>query len=223
MPSSTTCSRCPSGSIASTNGWLMSMRRPLDLSIRSTSSCTCAVLSIRLVSSCRPLRAMNTRLGSLIQTSSTLGSSRNGCSGPKPETRATSSPTTASTSGTGATTPVRLRSSWSRTTPSAMRRTSARVALRVDALAADQLAHVLVERPRRARRAPRPARSPWGPPSPSWRSSLERKRRPPPNGRGPRQSVENSLPRPARASLRSRWPTVPRGPGVGTGRLTPDG
>ena len=30
MPSRTTCSRCPSGSIASTNGWLMSMRRPLD-------------------------------------------------------------------------------------------------------------------------------------------------------------------------------------------------
>ena len=42
MPSRTTCRRCPSGSIASTNGWLMSMRRPLDLSIRSTSSCTCA-------------------------------------------------------------------------------------------------------------------------------------------------------------------------------------
>ena len=38
MPSSTTCRRWPSGSIASTNGWLMSMRRPLDLSIRSTSS-----------------------------------------------------------------------------------------------------------------------------------------------------------------------------------------
>ena len=38
---------------------------------------------------------MKTRLGSLIQTSSTSGSSRNGWSGPKPETRAISSPTTA--------------------------------------------------------------------------------------------------------------------------------
>ena len=124
MPSSTTCSRWPSGSIASTNGWLMSIRRPLDLSIRSTSSCTCAAVSIRLVSSCRPLRATKTRLGSLIQISSTAGSSRNGCSGPKPDTRATSSPTTASTSGTGATAPVRLRSSCSRTTLSAIRRTT---------------------------------------------------------------------------------------------------
>ena len=61
-----------------------------DLSIRSTSSCTWALVSIRLVSSWRPRRAMNTRLGSLIQTSSTVGSSRKGCSGPKPETRATS-------------------------------------------------------------------------------------------------------------------------------------
>ena len=124
MPSSTTCSRCPSGSIASTNGWLTSIRRPLDFSIRSTSSCTCAVLSIRLVSSCRPLRAMKIRLGSLIQISSTAGSSRKGCSGPNPETRATSSPTRASTSGTGATIPVRLRSSCSRTTPSTIRRTN---------------------------------------------------------------------------------------------------
>src|SRR6188472_2212241 len=31
MPSRTTCSRWPSGSIASTNGWLRSIRRPLDL------------------------------------------------------------------------------------------------------------------------------------------------------------------------------------------------
>ena len=42
MPSSTTWSRWPSGSIASTNGREMSIRRPLDFSIRSTSSCTCA-------------------------------------------------------------------------------------------------------------------------------------------------------------------------------------
>ena len=124
MPSRTTWSRWPSGSIASTNGRLMSTRRPDDFSIRSVSSCTCAVVSIRLVSSWRPLRAMKTRLGSLIQISSTDGSSRKGWSGPKPETRATSSPTTESTSGTGATTPLSERSSWSRTTPSAIRRTS---------------------------------------------------------------------------------------------------
>ena len=101
------------------------MRRPLDFSIRSTSSCTSARLRIRFVSSCRPLRAMNTRLGSLIQISSTSGSSRKCCSGPKPETRATSSPTTPTGSGTGATTPVRLRSSWARTISSARRRTRA--------------------------------------------------------------------------------------------------
>jgi hypothetical protein len=51
MPSSTTCRRCPPGSIASTNGWLTSMRRPLDLSIRSTSSKTCALVSTVGVSS----------------------------------------------------------------------------------------------------------------------------------------------------------------------------
>ena len=76
MPSSTTCSRCPSGSIASTNGCERSMRRPLDFSIRSTSSWTCAALSSVEVSSWRPARATNTRDGSLIQTSSTVGSSR---------------------------------------------------------------------------------------------------------------------------------------------------
>ena len=76
-----------------------------------------------LVSSCRPCRAMNTRLGSLIQISSTSGSSRKRWSGPKPETRATSSPITPTGSGTGMTTPVRLRSSWARTTSSAIRRT----------------------------------------------------------------------------------------------------
>ena len=125
MPSSTTCSRWPSGSIASTNGWLRSMRRPELLSIRSTSSCTCAWVSTRLVSSWRPCRATKTRSGALIHSSSTVGSSRNGCSGPNPLTRATSSPTAAATSGTGVTCPVRLRSSCSRTTPSAIRRTSA--------------------------------------------------------------------------------------------------
>ena len=76
IPSSTTWSRCPSGSIASTNGRLMSTRRPLDLSIRSTSSCTWGYVSIRVVSSWRPSRAMKTLVGSLIQISSTVGSSR---------------------------------------------------------------------------------------------------------------------------------------------------
>jgi hypothetical protein len=76
MPSSTTWRRCPSGSIASTNGWETSTRRPLDLSIRSTSSCTWAAVRIVEVSSCLPPRATKTRLGSLIQTSSTVGSSR---------------------------------------------------------------------------------------------------------------------------------------------------
>ena len=124
MPSSTTCSRWPSGSMASTKGVLMSRRRPLDFSIRSTSSLTWAASRRRLVSSWRPRRAMNTRLGSLIHTSSTSGSSRNGCSGPKPDTRATSSPTMTSSSAIGATAPVRLSWSWSRTTSSAMRRTT---------------------------------------------------------------------------------------------------
>ena len=65
----------------------MSIRRPLLFSIRSTSSCTCAADRIRLVSSCRPRRATKTRLGSLIHTSSTVGSSSSGWSGPNPETR----------------------------------------------------------------------------------------------------------------------------------------
>jgi hypothetical protein len=51
MPSSTTWSLLPSGSIASTNGWLMSIRRPLDLSIRSTSSLTSPRVSTVGVSS----------------------------------------------------------------------------------------------------------------------------------------------------------------------------
>lgn len=124
MPSSTTWSRCPSGSIASTKGRLMSMRRPLDLSIRSTRSSTCAGSSRRLVSSWRPRLAMNTRFGSLIQISSTSGSSRNGWRGPKPDTRATSSPTIAPLSVSCASAPVRLRSSCPRTTSSAIRRTT---------------------------------------------------------------------------------------------------
>ena len=144
MPSSTTCSRCPSGSIASTNGWLRSIRRPERLEHPLHQLLDLRLVSTRLVSSCRPWRATNTRLGSLIQTSSTAGSSRNGCSGPNPPTRATSSPTSASTSATGATSPVRLRSSWSRTTVSAIRRTTGRPAAGRP-LPADQLRTLLVE------------------------------------------------------------------------------
>ncbi|MEZ5092149.1 hypothetical protein [Nocardioides sp.] len=64
-------------------------------------------------------------MGSLIQISSTVGSSRNSCSGPNPDTRATSSATIAAGSGTGSTAPVSDRSSCSRTAASAIRRTCA--------------------------------------------------------------------------------------------------
>ena len=66
IASRTTCSRCPSASTASTNGWDRSSRRPpsqhplhqlLDL---GGSGCL-------EVSSCRPERATKTRFGSLIQ------------------------------------------------------------------------------------------------------------------------------------------------------------
>ena len=121
------------------------MRRPLDLSIRSTSSSTCALVSTRLVSSCRPRRATKTRLGSLIHTSSTAGSSRNGWSGPNPATRATSSPTTA----VGVGRPARpRRSGCARRGRGRRARRSggpAGVALRVDALATDQLPDPRVE------------------------------------------------------------------------------
>ena len=125
IPSSTTCRRCPDGSIASTNGVLTSTRRPDVLSIRSTRSRTSAVVRIVVVSSCRPSRATNTRCGSLIQISSTVGSSRYGCSGPKPATLATSSSTAPSGSSIGRTMPDRLRWSWSRTAVWANRRTAA--------------------------------------------------------------------------------------------------
>ncbi|CAN5546176.1 hypothetical protein BH18ACT8_BH18ACT8_08200 [soil metagenome] len=51
IPSSTTWRRCPPGSKASTNGWLRSRRRPLDLSMRSTSSRTSSGVRIVVVSS----------------------------------------------------------------------------------------------------------------------------------------------------------------------------
>jgi hypothetical protein len=78
----TTCSREPSGSIASTNGVLMSIRRPELRSIRSTRSASCPAPRIVVVSSDRPRRATNTRPGSLTQISSTSGSSSHRCSGP---------------------------------------------------------------------------------------------------------------------------------------------
>ena len=76
MSGMTTCSREPSGSIASTNGVERSTRRPDDLSIRSTRSCTWLPDRIVVVSSLRPRLATKTRPGSLIQISSTIGSSR---------------------------------------------------------------------------------------------------------------------------------------------------
>ena len=86
MSGITTCSREPSGSIASTNGVDRSTRRPEDFSIFSTRSRTSSAVRIVVVSSCTPRRAMNTLVGSLIQISSTVGSSRYFCSGPKPAT-----------------------------------------------------------------------------------------------------------------------------------------
>ena len=77
-----TCRREPSGSDASTNGEERSTRRPECCSIRSTSSRTSRSDSTTVVSSGTPSRATNTRVGELIQISSTVGSSKNGCSGP---------------------------------------------------------------------------------------------------------------------------------------------
>jgi len=76
MSGMTTCSRDPSGSIASTNGVLRSTRRPVLLSIFSTRSDTWAAVKIVVVSSDLPRRATKTLPGSLIHTSSTVGSSR---------------------------------------------------------------------------------------------------------------------------------------------------
>ena len=78
----TTCSREPSGKEASTKGCERSRRRPLVISIRSTRSRTCSSASMVVVSSLTPPRATNTRPGSLIHSSSTVGSSRYCCSGP---------------------------------------------------------------------------------------------------------------------------------------------
>lgn len=82
MSGMTTCSREPSGSVASTNGLLRSTRRPLLLSMRSTRSRTSSAVTIVGVSSATPPRATKTLLGSLIQISSTAGSSKYCCRGP---------------------------------------------------------------------------------------------------------------------------------------------
>ena len=76
MSGMTTCSREPSGIVASTNGVLMSIRRPDVRSIRSTRSASWPGPRIVVVSSLRPRRAMKTRPGSLTQISSISGSSR---------------------------------------------------------------------------------------------------------------------------------------------------
>ena len=76
MSGMTTCSREPSGIIASTNGVHMSIRRPDVRSIRSTRSASSPGARIVVVSSLRPRWATNTRPGSLTQISSISGSSR---------------------------------------------------------------------------------------------------------------------------------------------------
>ena len=146
MPSSTTCSRWPSGSIASTNGWLMSMRRPLDLSIRSTSSCTCArgehqvgQLVAAVAGDEDPARVVDPDLLDASGRRGTAAAARS------PETRATSSPTTASTSGDrgdhAGQAALVVVAHHALGDPAY----EPGVALRVHALTADQLAHVLVE------------------------------------------------------------------------------
>lgn len=76
MSGITTCKRDPSASTASTNGELRSTRRPDVFSIRSTKSRTSSSVSKVVVSSATPSLAMKTLFGSLIQISSTRGSSR---------------------------------------------------------------------------------------------------------------------------------------------------
>ena len=82
----------------------------------------------------------------MIQTSSTAGSSRNGWSGPKPDTRATSSPTIASTSADRSDDPGQAALVVGAHHGLGEAAYDERVALRVDALAAHGLAHPLVER-----------------------------------------------------------------------------
>ncbi len=68
-------------------------------SIRSTSSSTSEGLNTTVVSSCSPCRATKTRPGSLIQISSTSGSSSNRVNAPNPPMRWCSSSTSSSVRG----------------------------------------------------------------------------------------------------------------------------
>jgi hypothetical protein len=111
MSGMATCSREPSGSIASTKGVDRSTRRPDDFSIFSTRSRTSSAVRTVVVSSCTPWRATKTLVGSLIHTSSTVGSSRYGCSGPKPATASNTARAAWPWSSIGGRVPVVLRSS----------------------------------------------------------------------------------------------------------------
>jgi hypothetical protein len=104
-----TCSRLPSGSVASTNGCDRSMRRPVGFSIRSTRSRTRSAVSTVVVSSLRPPRAMKTLVGSLTQISSTDGSSRYCCNGPSPARVSNSRRATTSASPSGGSRAVSIR------------------------------------------------------------------------------------------------------------------
>ena len=87
----TTCKREPSGNDASTNGWETSTRRPLRRNIRSTRVRTSSGERSAGIRSWRPERATNTADESLIQISSTVGSSRWDCRIPNPVTRCATS------------------------------------------------------------------------------------------------------------------------------------
>jgi hypothetical protein len=106
----TTWRRLPSGSDASTKGEDKSTRRPDDCSMRSTRSRTSPSVSATEVSSGTPLRAMKTRSGPLIQISSISGSSKNGCSAPKPVSVATICRVVCASSASSGTDPPSARS-----------------------------------------------------------------------------------------------------------------
>src|SRR5699024_9694706 len=76
MSGSTTCRRDPSGSMASTNGWDRSTRRPDVRRIRSMRSSSSPTLSFVVVSWWTPSTAMKTSLGLFTQISSTRSSSK---------------------------------------------------------------------------------------------------------------------------------------------------
>ncbi len=110
MSGMTTWSREPSLSVASTNGLDRSRRRPLACNISSTRSWTRCSLSTVLVRIGLPALATKTLSGWLIQISSTSGSSRYGCNGPKPTTRSATAFATCSGASRGGMLAVRPRS-----------------------------------------------------------------------------------------------------------------